>query len=442
MSKPVLAADRRTIDQDGRLRVPNCNISKANVCGYFGREIPGFQAMGLDADAKYQLYRDPEELRKAAESFESIPLLMEHVPVTADDHEPHLVVGTVSNIRFEHPYLKGDVTVWTQDAIDAINANEQKELSSAYRYVAELGVGTSPEGLRYDMTMRNLLGNHVALVKRGRAGPDVVVADSITGMNRMRFNKTIAVIAATLGATFTNERQLALDSALTEELGAMDNEKALDEAEKKTACDSYAKELGKDSLDDNETREAYRRAAADKRAKDKMPTNGIAALPTNAIDSNATSEPAPAQDAAPAEPTPAVAVVDTPEFKGALDAALELAKGESLLAQDAAVAAARAEGIAEGTKRTHALYAAREIVSAKVGVIALDSADAPADVEGVYRTALGIMKVDHAGIAADSLPALYTGIANAAPVIASDAAPDEAFDVNTMIPALRNIRRG
>lgn len=428
MPKPVLANDRRSIDQDGRLRVPDCNISKANVCGYFGREIPGFERLGLAADAKYQLYRDPEELRKAAESFETIPLLMDHVPVTAESHEPHLVVGTVANIRYEHPYLKGDVTVWTQDAIDAINDNEQKELSCAYRYVADLGVGTSPEGLRYDIVMRNLLGNHVALVKRGRAGPDVVVADSIAGMNKMRFTKSIAVIAATLGSTFTSERQLALDAALTEELEAMDAEKELDEGERKTACDSYAKELGKDSLDDNETREAYRRAAADKRAKDSAK---------------------PAQDAAPVEAL-TVKIELTPEFKAALDSAVELAKAESLLAQDAAVAeaktAARAEGIAEGTaigvKSTHALYAARETVSPKVGIIALDSADSPATVEGVYRTALGIMKIDHAAVAADALPALYSGIASATPAMATDAAPAESFNANELIPALSLIRRG
>lgn len=428
MSKPHLAHDRRSIDQDGRLRVPNCNISKANVCGYFGREIPGFERLGLDADSKYMLYRDPEELRKAAETFETIPLLMDHVPVTAESHEPHLVVGTVSNIRYEHPYLKGDVVVWAQDAIDAIEADEQKELSCAYRYVADVGVGTSPEGLRYDIVMRNLLGNHVALVKRGRAGPDVVVADSITGMKKMRFTKSIAVLAAVLGSTLTNERQLALDSALGEELGAMDDERALDESERKTACDSYAKELGKDSLDDNETREAYRRAAADKRAKDSKP----------------------AQDAAPAADVATVKIELTPEFKAALDSAIELAKAEGLLAQDAAVAeaktAARAEGVTEGittgVKATHALYAAREIVAAKVGVIALDGADAPSTVEQVYRTALGILKVDHAAIAADSLPALYTGIANASPALAIDAAPAESFNANELIPALSLIRRG
>jgi hypothetical protein len=131
MSAPKFAYDKRTIDQDGHLHVPGCRISKANVCPYYGREIPGFEAMGLDADAIYQVYRHPDELRKAAESFDNKPLLRVHVPVTADDHSPDDVVGVVSNIRYEHPYLVGDVSLWTQEGIDYVTSEERKELSCA-----------------------------------------------------------------------------------------------------------------------------------------------------------------------------------------------------------------------------------------------------------------------------------------------------------------------
>ncbi len=33
-------------------------------------------------------------------------------------------------------------------------------------------------GVRYDGVMRDIAANHVALVRKGRAGPDVVVGDS------------------------------------------------------------------------------------------------------------------------------------------------------------------------------------------------------------------------------------------------------------------------
>lgn len=184
MSKTVsaggtLAFDRasaRTYDQDGHLHVARTPISKANVCPYYGREIPDWEGLGLNPDRLYQLLRDPEELEKAAASFAGKPLLNIHRPVTADDHEHEAVAGSVSNPIWEAPYLKADLSIWDGPAIKAIEAETQKELSSAYRYRADMTPGTYG-GVRYDGVMRDLNGNHVALVKEGRAGPDVVVGD-------------------------------------------------------------------------------------------------------------------------------------------------------------------------------------------------------------------------------------------------------------------------
>ena len=176
-----LAFDRgsvRSIDQDGRLRVEWANISKANVCPYLGSEIPDAEALGLDPKQIYKLLRDPDELAKAAPSFNNIPLLSEHVPVSADDHRPGLVVGaTGSDAEFVAPYLRNSLVVWAADAIKGIENDEQRELSCAYRYVADMTPGTY-RGESYSGVMRQIRGNHVALVQKGRAGSDVVVGDS------------------------------------------------------------------------------------------------------------------------------------------------------------------------------------------------------------------------------------------------------------------------
>lgn len=176
-----LAFDKDTVrnyDVDGRLHVERSNISKANVCEYFGSEIPDYLSLGLDPLKKYKLLRDPEELKKAAPTFAKLPILSRHVPVSADDHQPDLVIGsTGSEPVFEHPYLSNDLVFWAGNAIDDIEANTKKELSSAYRYRADMTPGTF-EGEAYDGVMRDIIGNHVALVKEGRAGPDVVVGDS------------------------------------------------------------------------------------------------------------------------------------------------------------------------------------------------------------------------------------------------------------------------
>lgn len=181
IAEASIALDRASVrrtDEDGHLHVSLTPISKANVCPYFGREIPEFTRLGLNPDRVYKLLRDPKELEKAAPSFVRKPLLMDHKPVSADDHPKQRTVGSIGDgVVWKAPYLMAPLSVWDGDAIRGIENGSQKELSSAYRYDADMTPGTY-EGEPYDGVMRNIRGNHVALVREGRAGPDVIVGDA------------------------------------------------------------------------------------------------------------------------------------------------------------------------------------------------------------------------------------------------------------------------
>lgn len=137
-----LAFDKATVrsfDKDGRLHIEVTPISKANVCPYYGREIPNYRSLGLQPDKFYYLLRDPKELAKAASTFNNIPLLNEHIPVTAADPQKMAVVGsTGTDAEFDGTYLKNSLVVWDADSIAGIETDEKKELSSAYRYVADM----------------------------------------------------------------------------------------------------------------------------------------------------------------------------------------------------------------------------------------------------------------------------------------------------------------
>ncbi|HCD7251449.1 TPA: DUF2213 domain-containing protein [Citrobacter farmeri] len=201
-----MAFDRATVrsfDKDGRLHIELTPISKANICPYYGREIPNSKALGLQPDKVYYLLRDPKELAKAASTFNNIPLLNEHIPVTAADPQKMAVVGsTGTDAEFDGAYLKNSLVVWDADSIAGIETDEKKELSSAYRYVADMTPGVH-EGQPYDGVMRDIVGNHVALVIEGRAGSDVVVGDSIpTGMKSMSelTKKLMAIITPMLAS--------------------------------------------------------------------------------------------------------------------------------------------------------------------------------------------------------------------------------------------------
>lgn len=210
----ALALDRDSVrekDRDGRLRVSMTNISKANVCPYRGSEIPGWQKLGLDGDKIYNLLRDPDELKKAAPSLNGVPLLRKHVPVNADDHQPHEVVGSLgTDADFDGTYLKNSLFVNARDAIEGIETQKKRELSAGYHYTPDMTPGIF-DGKAFDGIMRDIVFNHVALVEDGRAGPDVVVGDSTENLKMKSTRFAVAVLAATAAHIAP---ALAMDSKL------------------------------------------------------------------------------------------------------------------------------------------------------------------------------------------------------------------------------------
>ena len=245
-----LAFDRsaRRIDADGRLHVERSHISKATVNPYYGREIPGFEALGLVPDKVYRLLRDPVELERAAPTFARLPVLSEHVPVTVETPRPDLVVGAIgSDVVFSAPYLDADLCVWDPAAIAGIETGKVRELSCAYRYVPVLEPGEF-EGQPYDGRMTEIQGNHLALVEVGRAGSDVVVADrnpfnlKETAMKMSKLGK--ALFAALCAASPV----LAADSALPALVGNA-NRKTFNRQEVKAKLLALDAELDPQQLD-------------------------------------------------------------------------------------------------------------------------------------------------------------------------------------------------
>lgn len=378
------------MDVDGRMHVERCNISKACVNPYYGREIPGSEELGLDPNKIYNLYRDPAELAAAADSFRNLPLLIKHIPISSAQPQQDSVVGTIgSAITFEAPYLVcSPLTVWTDKAIDLVLEGDQEELSSAYRYRADMSPGVTPEGTPYDGVMRDIVGNHVALVREGRAGPDVVVADqklSPPELKKMRRSILVAAIAPFLAADALGARRVAFDAAMEEAEGAED---ALS-AEEKAACDAEIKadkakdgKMGADAEPSAEEKEKKYKEATDKKARDRKARDAKEDEEKKAADAKAAADKA-ARDG-------------DPHMKPGMDEA------SVKLAVDAAEHRAVA--------RVNALHAARRLVEPLVGVVAFDSA------EEVHRFALKTLNIKADGVHASALPVLIEqAIANRAP---------------------------
>ena len=173
-----IAKSARHKDENGYMHVERSNITKEQIAPYYGDEIAGYEGLGLNPGKVYYMYRPAAELEKAADTFNGLPLLFEHHDINAANIPKDKVIGSLgTDAAYDTPYLHNSLIVTDAEAIAAIESGAYKELSSAYQYEADMTPGMF-SGEHYDGIMRNIRGNHVAIVREGRAGPDVAVADS------------------------------------------------------------------------------------------------------------------------------------------------------------------------------------------------------------------------------------------------------------------------
>lgn len=393
-----LAFDRasvRSFDKVGRLQVAISNISKANVCPYYGREIPNAEALGLEPDKIYRLWRHPEELKKAAPTFNNIPLLCIHTPDFPGDPPREYRVGvTHSSAAFDGTYLTNGLSVWDNSAIAGIETEEQEELSSSYQYVADMTPGTTPDGEEYDGVMRDIVGNHVALVETGRAGSDVLVADSLPlELKYMKLDRKGVAIRAALGAYL--KPRLAQDAApkeLTAILNANKSPQAIAQAVAKLCKSRLAADM---EIEPEELVEIIEASEQTVEPEEEVKVTGdsdheaiISLLREAGVSEEviakiaASLAPAAAMDEENDDDKKEKDKVDKP----AMDAAIRLA-------EDAAIKKAAAN--------FRAVREAEQAVRPLIGdVVAMDSA------EDVYRTALEQSGVDITDVHPSAFPSL------------------------------------
>jgi len=361
-----LALDRasvRSFDKAGHLNIEIANISKAAVNPYYGREIPDGAALGLDPDRVYNLLRDPDELAKAAATFTGKPLVLVHRPQMAGDHDREITVGSVGEATFEPPYLRAPLSVWDGEAIKLIESGAQQELSCGYFYRADMTPGTF-QGEAYDGRMVDIAGNHVALVSEGRAGPDVVVGDTMETINMLKSRKALVASGALMA--FLSPR-LAKDAALPDINALLKDVNAANWGAQKPKI-----------------RMALDAALIGKLAKDASldeVVNMLDKLDDITDETAADEDPDEKEDD---EDKPKGEDEDGPEMKP-----------ETKAAMDAAIASSVAKAIATTEKavvaRMNNLRDAERVVRPYVGeiAVAMDSAEA------VYRFALDKVGVDH-----------------------------------------------
>ena len=133
-------------------------------------------------------YRPAEEVSKqdALLSLANLPVTLEHPPelLTPETCREHQRGHTGSVVEYRTPFAVGFVTVTDREAIEAVKRRDAREVSVGYRVKFDATPGVTPDGQRYDGVQREISGNHVAIVRKGRAGPEVRLhMDSATAVD-------------------------------------------------------------------------------------------------------------------------------------------------------------------------------------------------------------------------------------------------------------------
>lgn len=123
--------------------------------------------------------RLPDEVFKtdAMQSFALVPVTDEHPPAMLDanntkDYARGSVAGT---LRKDGEFVAGELLITDAALIKKLEDGKAREISCGYNCDLDETPGVTSDGLRYDAIQRNIRGNHVAIVPKGRAGPEARV---------------------------------------------------------------------------------------------------------------------------------------------------------------------------------------------------------------------------------------------------------------------------
>lgn len=117
--------------------------------------------------------RPPEEVFRsdALESFAMTPVTNEHPPelITSKNAKRYAVGAVGENVKRDEDHVRAKLTVYDADTIAQMEAGKAS-LSCGYEVDVDETPGEHPLYGRYDCIQRNVRGNHVAIVEKGRAG--------------------------------------------------------------------------------------------------------------------------------------------------------------------------------------------------------------------------------------------------------------------------------
>ncbi|MGL4617732.1 MAG: DUF2213 domain-containing protein [Xenococcaceae cyanobacterium] len=143
-------------------------LPKQDKNGYLHGRLRSQRAGVIVRENGKRLLLPEEVVKKAAEAYTHVPLKQEHAGSN---------IGTIFNTSYEDGYVKANYVLWEDP--------DHQEISAGYRIVPDMtpGVWIDENGLmgepgtsyQFDYKAIDLIPNHVATTKKGRAGNKVAL---------------------------------------------------------------------------------------------------------------------------------------------------------------------------------------------------------------------------------------------------------------------------
>lgn len=167
----TLEGVRRT--RDGYL-VGNARIARTGIYHYGGAEL------GKPELEMVRVYRPEDEVfeQAAMTGFAHRPITNDHPreSVTAKTWKDVAVGMIGGDIARDGSFLSVPLALMDAQAIEDYESGK-REVSAGYTCEIEWASGTAPDGEAYDAIQRKIRPNHLAMVDRGRAGPECRIGD-------------------------------------------------------------------------------------------------------------------------------------------------------------------------------------------------------------------------------------------------------------------------
>lgn len=178
---------KREYTPEGFLVVP-ARISRTGIQDYFAGELDNESTEPMKV---VRLFRPAEEVfsQDSIDSLKNKTITDDHPQESVDAENCKTVsVGhSGSEIVQDGDFLTADFHITDADTIKKIEQGKV-EVSVGYSSDIEYIEGVTDTGDKYDAIQRNIRGNHIAIVEKGRAGSLVKISDNLKKDSTMKVN--------------------------------------------------------------------------------------------------------------------------------------------------------------------------------------------------------------------------------------------------------------